>query len=639
MKCVHLDFHTSPLVPDIGAKFDKEKFAKTFKDANVDLVTVFAKCHHGYTYYPTKVGTMHPNLKFDLLKEQLESLRSVGIKAVAYITAGWSKLDADNNPSWHNCDFVTGEPFKVDISTDRCDHDKPLEIMKWQNLCLAGDYGKHIADITRELCQNYDLSDGVFYDICFSYFACGCKSCKDGMKAMGLDPNSVEDGEKYYITKRIEFMKNIRSIVHEYYKDAPVFFNGGAEVYRPQYHPYQTHYELEDLPTVLNGYDNMPLRAKYFERYGKHYLGMTGKFHFTWGEFGGYKNKEALRYECADMVSLGASISVGDHLHPSGETDIETYKLIGHAFDYVSKIEKYCGNSKTVSDIALFIGDKHSSNMGAIKILQIMHVEHAVITSGDNFSKYKCIVIPDSAKFTNEDKVNFVNFINGGGKVVCSNIAVFDELGIKKIAPSKADIDYIKSSISEFEAPFISYGNAYVTESDGEVLATVYEPYFNRTHGHFSGHQYTPYKTEPASHPALVKVGNVIYFAHPVFDAYNKWGSYVLENYIMSAIDLVYDRNITTKELPSCGRVRLRENDKGQLLLHVLYAPPVNRGSIWLLSDFPVLHSVSIKIKTDKNITKALAVPSGEEVKIEKGNGYITVYMPPFNLHQLIVLE
>ena len=638
MKCVHLDFHTSPLIPDIGVKFDKEKFAKTFKDAKVDLVTLFAKCHHGYTYYPSKVGTTHPNLKFNLLKEQVEALRSANIKAVCYITAGWSKLDADNHPEWHSCDF-NGKPFDCKISTAKEDFDKPLEILRWQNLCLASGYSKVLEDTTRELCESIDVSDGVFYDICFSYYVCGCKACKEGMKKLGLDPENEKDGEKYYIIKRIELMKKLTGIVHEYYKDAPVFYNGGAEVYRPQYHPYQSHFELEDLPTIINGYDNMPLRAKYFDRYDKRYLGMTGKFHLTWGEFGGYKNKEALRYECADMVSLGASISVGDHLHPSGETDVETYKIIGHAFSYIDKIEKYCENTKAVSDIALYLGSNSASNMGAIKILQIMHVEHDVIVAGDDLTKYKCIIIPDKADFTNEDKLSLVKYLKGGGKIVCSNQAVFSELGVNKIEPSKCDVDYIKCSVGDFETPFISYSSAYITESDGETLATVYEPYFNRTHGHFSGHQYTPYKSQPASYPALVRKGNLIYFAHPVFEAYNKWGNFVLENYIINGIDLAYDRSIVTTELPSCGRVRLRQNDKGELTLHVLYAPPVNRGCVWILPDFPTLHNVTIKIRTNKNVTKAIAVPSNEEVKFSKDGEFITVYMPPFSLHQLIVLK
>ena len=50
MKCVHLDFHTSPDIEGVGARFSKEKFTKTIKDAKIDSMTVFAKCHHGYTY-------------------------------------------------------------------------------------------------------------------------------------------------------------------------------------------------------------------------------------------------------------------------------------------------------------------------------------------------------------------------------------------------------------------------------------------------------------------------------------------------------------------------------------------------------------------------------------------------------------
>ena len=47
MKCVHLDFHTGPAIENIGAAFNREAFAKTLQDAKVDLITMFAKCHHG----------------------------------------------------------------------------------------------------------------------------------------------------------------------------------------------------------------------------------------------------------------------------------------------------------------------------------------------------------------------------------------------------------------------------------------------------------------------------------------------------------------------------------------------------------------------------------------------------------------
>ena len=641
MRCVHLDFHTSPLIDNIGGKFDKEKFTKTIKDANIDLVTVFAKCHHGYTYYPSKVSTMQPNLSFNLLKEEIDAIHAAGAKAPIYITMGWSKKDADEHPEWHHIDFFKKTPMYTGkyVPSENDDPEAPIGDCTWTTLCPLGSYSKHLEDITHEVCENFDVSDGVFYDICFWKDACACDSCREGMVKMGLDPDNYEDAKKYYSQGRIEMMKKLTGIVHEYAPDAPVFYNGGADMNRTEYHPYQTHFELEDLPTAWGGYDFMPIRAKFFERYGKHFLGMTGKFHHAWGEFGGFKNKEALRYECADMLSVGASISVGDHLHPSGDIDESTYAVIGHAFDYVKKIEKYSENTKAYTDLAIWMS--HSkSDIGTSKLLQCMHLEYDVVESGDDISKYKCIILPDHVKLFEDDKVAIKSFADNGGVVIASYESIFDELGIQKIEPSAADKDFIKCDVEDFKTPFLSYSSAYKVKTDGEVLATVYEPYFNRTIGHFCGHKNTPYKLEPADYPALVKKGNVLYFAHPVFEAYNRSGNYVLERYIMNAIESVYSKSIVTKELPSCARIRLREsNDKSFLALHVLYAPPVNRGNVCLLPDFPKLHDVSITLKVDRKITSAISEPDGEQIPFEQNGDSVTLHMPPFSLHKLVILR
>ena len=106
MRCVHLDFHTSPLIEGIGKRFDHKKFVKTIKDANVDLMTVFAKCHHGYTYYPSKVSTMHPHLDFNLLQAEIDAIHEVGAKAPIYIPIGWSEKDAEEHPEW--CQVLYG---------------------------------------------------------------------------------------------------------------------------------------------------------------------------------------------------------------------------------------------------------------------------------------------------------------------------------------------------------------------------------------------------------------------------------------------------------------------------------------------------------------------------------------------------
>ena len=73
---VHLDFHTAGSIPGIGEEFDAEEFARTLKEAHVDSVTCFSRCHHGWLYYDSKhfPERVHPNLKNrNLLKEQIEA--------------------------------------------------------------------------------------------------------------------------------------------------------------------------------------------------------------------------------------------------------------------------------------------------------------------------------------------------------------------------------------------------------------------------------------------------------------------------------------------------------------------------------------------------------------------------------------
>ncbi|MBQ8738251.1 MAG: beta-galactosidase trimerization domain-containing protein [Clostridia bacterium] len=642
MKCVHLDFHTSPFIEGIGEKFNKEEFTKVIKDSKVDLITVFAKCHHGYSYYPTKLGTVHPHLKFNLLKEQIEAIHDAGAKAPIYITMGWSEKDATEHPEWHQIDFWNKGRLTFGFNGGKFNEpdDTPLSDCSWITLCPVGPYKKYLEDITREVCEQFDPSDGVFYDICFMRDACACDSCRAGMKEMGLDPDNYEDARKYYRIKRIELMKDLTGIVHEFAKDAPVFYNGGADMNRPEYAPYQTHYELEDLPTAWGGYDLMPLRAKYFEKFGKMFWGMTGKFHHAWGEFGGFKNKDALKYECADMLSIGASMSVGDQLHPCGKLDESTYAVIGHAFDYVSKIEKYSENTKAYTDIALWISHSNASDMGCSKMLQIMHLDFDVVESGEDISKYKCVVLPDNVKFTNDDKKRIIDFVGNGGKIIASGKSIFDELGIVLKGHSGSDKDFIACEIDEIKTPFLSYSSAYVAESDGEVLARVHEPYFNRTYGHYCSHKNTPFKLEPADYPALIKKGNVLYFAHPVFEAYDQSGSYVLERYIKKAFDTIYDRYIRTENLPSCGRVRLRRSESDNFFaLHVLYAPPVNRGNVCLLEDFPTLHNVKFTLNLDKKIKSIRLEPSGNEIEFKQNGNEVTFEIEAMSLHQLAILS
>ena len=88
----------------MGVEFDAKEFVQTLKESSINSVTVFAKCHHGLSYYPTKVGEMHPHLKFDMLGQMIEACHKSGIRTPVYISVCWDERAADNHPEWRVLD-------------------------------------------------------------------------------------------------------------------------------------------------------------------------------------------------------------------------------------------------------------------------------------------------------------------------------------------------------------------------------------------------------------------------------------------------------------------------------------------------------------------------------------------------------
>ena len=75
---VHLDFHTSEHIEDIGKKFDKKQFQTALKKGHINSITLFSKCHHGWAYHPSKANEIHPHLDFDLLGAQIQAAHEIG---------------------------------------------------------------------------------------------------------------------------------------------------------------------------------------------------------------------------------------------------------------------------------------------------------------------------------------------------------------------------------------------------------------------------------------------------------------------------------------------------------------------------------------------------------------------------------
>src|SRR5690242_4231817 len=97
---VHIEYHTSRHMQRLAERFDPDEFGDRLLSAHVNGATVFAKDMYGYCYFPSRHGSMQPNLSFDLLGKQVAALRRRKIQVLAYYMLTWNPELADRHPEW-----------------------------------------------------------------------------------------------------------------------------------------------------------------------------------------------------------------------------------------------------------------------------------------------------------------------------------------------------------------------------------------------------------------------------------------------------------------------------------------------------------------------------------------------------------
>ncbi len=293
---------------------------------------------------------MHPHLSFDLLKAQIEAAHEIGVKTPVYLSAGLDEKSARKHPEW-----------LVRLIDEKTTWVPDFTVPGFHKLCMNTPYLEYLAEQVEEVCKNYD-ADGIFLDICVTQ-PCYCRKCVEDRIALGVDPYDPVETLKFAEGVFMKYAKRIREAVDKYKPGLPLFYNcGHIRQGRRDIAGVNTHLEIESLPTGGWGYDHFPFSARYCQGLGMEFLGMTGKFHTRWGEFGGFKHPNALVYETCLSASQGAKCSIGDQLAPNGKMDMVTYNLIGNAYAKLEEKEPWLGGETAVSDIAVLSAEAYTGS-------------------------------------------------------------------------------------------------------------------------------------------------------------------------------------------------------------------------------------------------------------------------------------
>lgn len=655
---IHLDFHTSEKIQGVGEKFDPEEFAYTLKNAKVNSINLFLRCHHGMLYYDSKrfPERIHPNLKNkNLLKEQMESCRKYDINVNLYSTVLWDYYTASVHPEW-----ICIEPEGK--YSDYMGNGK-LEPGFYKNLCINSPYRQFLKEHIIEALETFQVN-GIWFDATFLVECC-CEHCLQGMRASGLDPQKPEDRKEYAKIVYYDFVKDMSDTVKKYHKEYSIFYNKShvGTIDRPVLNNY-TYVAIESIPGGTWGYMDFPVSVRYNRTMGLECVGLTGRFHNSWGDFHSYKNQHALEFECFQMLAQGAKCNIGDQLEPSGKLSENVYALIGSVYSQVEEKEPWCINAKPVTEIGVLTPEEFygaepgclpKAAEGICRMLQESGHQFDFIDSMMDFSSYKVLVLPDVIPLSKELSKKLEQYIKKGGSVIASfesglneskDEFVLKEMGIEYKGPAPYSPDFIlpegeiAKGLQQTEYAMYLRGIQVEAGEGAQTLANAIEPLFNRTFEHFTSHAHAP-SSGKIGYPAIVKNGNVIYFMHPIFSQYLHNGSPWCKKLLLNALQIVLPSPLLRHDGPSTLITSINEQtNQNRWVIHLLHYIPERRSeTIDIIEDIIPLYDLKVSIKIPYDVKRVACVPQEKDLIYTRAEDRIEFVVHEIKGHQMISIE
>ncbi|MDJ0334061.1 hypothetical protein QMG83_02370 [Salinibacterium sp. G-O1] len=652
-RSIHLDFHTSPLIQPIGTAFDAAEFADRFEALRVDSVTLFAKCHHGQLYYDTDRAERHPGLgELDLLREQVEALRGKGIRSPLYLSVLFDEHAAALHPEWVAVD-ERRNPVRVDS------HGVP----GWHILDMTSPYRDYLAEQITDVLERFPDADGFFYDICFDQPGFS-STFRATAQAMGLDPDREADRATAAQGVSHEYMARYRDLVQGTGRDGTprsVFFNSRPRLHLAAEKEFCTHDEVEALPTGGWGYTYAPYVARNVLPIQPRALGMTGRFFGSWGDSASLHPEAALVYEALQMVSLGMGICIGDSLPASGRSHPAVTDRLTGPFAYVEKVQDVAKGYQRVVEVGVIRpvpsgADVHdvdapgAGELGALRLLTSMGLSFDFVAPGHDLTDYRAVVILSGVVLDPAMRLELERFIAGGGSVFFSGILAGDEdwvadvQGLRPIDAPAFEREFFRpvpqhTGLPDFD--FVTPGSIRRMQPhpDALVLATVTEPFFDRTAQSFSGHEYTP-AGAATEHPAMLVHHAVATSLFPVLEAYGRLGVPEYADLAAAAIRTIMPTPAVRLAGPSHLEVALH-SAPDSALLHLISFLPSRRAMSdveTVLEPIPVVELV-VELRSDRAPSAVTRPLEGDAVPFTYADGYVRCEVSFATGHTMLVVQ
>lgn len=669
---VNPEFHNPGFVKNLGKDFDAKAFVSAYRESGVNTInTLFTKCHHGYSYYNTQIGTKHPHLKFDMVGKVTEEARRQRIKVKAYYSVGWDDLAAHNNKDWVQ---VTKDGEKLLAKGDDPEN-------RWSSMCVNTPYCEELVyPQLREILEKYPV-DGIYFDIVNHLYhqdACYCRYCLQKMIKTGVNPDRLDQVRDFQVESVRSFLEKAYKLIKSYNPEAVVTSKMYEIGQASKFGDYEDYLHIESLPEGGWGYIHSPIHTRYTRNTGKPIEVITGLTHMGWASFGSVKHENQLKYELATALANGASISVGDPLVPELTIIRPKYELLKKAYDFVREREKWCEGAESVRDVAIMGKDniyvyrkglevQDMSLAGAAKFLMESHIQFDILDTTmvaegkPSLDQFSLLILPNVYPLSGKTIENIKDYVREGGKVISTyrtslekNKFLLGELhGVKFCSFSPYSTGYIsledeniKKGVPEMKLDtYQSFIQCFTTNMEAKVLARFTNPLTERSQERYYSHFYAPPGGETI-YPAIVRnkygKGEVTYIATPLFQDYYTTDYWAYRRLLNNCVNLISPERVLSVDAPSWVETSLMQQPgKNRYVVHFVNYHPTRRGNTKLerIEEVCPYTNIRLEVKVPEQIKKVYTAPSGTDLEWKVVNGNLKTTLPSLELHGMVIIE
>lgn len=491
--------------------------ARTFAECGIEEVTIHAKDHTGFAYYPSRIGTPHPKMRGDAFGDAAVACTQHGIDFIAYVSFG---IDGEAGRRHHEWIQVppTGRILNDDWFVSLCPYTPYLDAL--------------MLPMIAEILDDYPVN-GFFFDTMNALGICHCECCKrdfQNMHGMAIprDDDDLNWGiyGQFRRTRGMALLDRVSRFIKDRKPDATVGFNQVGTIRYPERLPDGINRLTLDFRTFTQQSRQASMSAAYGSTTSIEAEIFVTLFNQGWGDWSP-RPMIGLEQAMIPIWARNCQPTLGDRLRPENRIGSASIK----AMAFVSQLKERVVTSfppseaKLKPDVLLLHtpGQMYGADMrrfgdDSTGIRSVEGAHHLLLDCGVNFAiaaedylddellSVNLVVLPELESISAATDKLLCDYVEGGGHLLVVGCQPIDWLGLEPNPEPWQDHVWLPPWTDDMDPVLVVGDYHHCAATEAELVAQAIRPY-DCDHGVRYGWGIGPAEMEPSGVPLVTRRG------------------------------------------------------------------------------------------------------------------------------------